>query len=69
MRFTTHVTPLNGITRRIEVEARTRDDALRAALNGYPRHTRVSVRIADQTTFVRDALALRMSPFPLLVAA
>ena len=57
MKYTAHVTPLNGVTRRREVEARSRDDAIRAALNGYPRHTRVSVRLDGQPTFVRDALA------------
>ena len=68
MKFTAHVTPLNGVPRRIEVEAHSREEAIRAALSGYPRHTRASARITDQTAIVQAGLALRMSHFPLVVA-
>jgi hypothetical protein len=65
--FTCHVTRRDDIPRRVEVQASDRTAAMRAALGG--RSGRVSCRpMIDQTALVADALGVRISSFPLVLA-
>lgn len=61
--------PGDETPRRVECKATDQRDCLRQVLSAAPRDSRASVREADHTATILAALALRMSPFPLVARA
>ena len=65
-----HVTLTDGTIQRVEVDASDRAAAARAAAALFPgRAVRVCCQPIDQAARVLDALALRMSAYPLVRGA
>jgi len=61
--------PGDETPRRVECKATDQRDCLRQVLHAAPQHSRASCREANHTDTILAALALRASPFPLVVRA
>jgi hypothetical protein len=66
MLITCHVTGPTGIPERVEVDAPSVEEARRTALQNRPRGSTVSCRSPRHSEIIMEALAVRVSAFPLV---